>query len=625
MNIAVSRTTLWKQILAALAGGFIIFSAIVIVWMIGYQLAYAGKIFPGVSVAGVDLSGLSPNDAALKLSQTLSYPITGKVLFRDSDRVWVASPAELGMVFDPSASALAAYDFGRKGGLFSALSGQIRARGLGTDVAPVVIFDQRVAYTYLQNIAAQVDQSVVEANLRVEGTNVVSEPGQLGRSLNLDATLVYLAGQLQSFRDGEVPLVIQETSPKLLDVSSQAEAARRILSQPLTVSIPNFREGDPGPWTFDVPIVANMLAVNVVDNAGAVEMQVGLDPNKLRESLNDLKVLVDQNPANARFTFNDSTGQIEPIAASTIGRVMDVEASITAINDALLRGEHTVALSVAEQAPAVADTASGAELGVTQLIAEQTTYFYGSSEARIQNIVAAAERYHGLLVAPGETFSMGNELGDVSLENGFAEALIIYGGRTIKGVGGGVCQVSTTLFRTVFFAGFPVVERYSHAYRVSYYEMDASGSVDPDFAGLDATVYFPLVDFKFQNDTPYWLLMETYVNVSARTITWKIYSTSDGRSVTWETTGPSNVVPPPPPLFEENPDFKVNQISQVDYAAQGADVTVNRTVWRGGQVYFSDQFNTHYEPWQAVCQYGPGTEDPEQAARKNKLCLSPNT
>ncbi|MFN8383615.1 MAG: VanW family protein [Anaerolineales bacterium] len=625
MNRAVSRTNLVKQILAALAGGFIIFSAIAIVWMIGYQLAYAGKIFPGVSVAGVDLSGLSPNDAALKLSQTLSYPITGKVLFRDADRVWVASPAELGMVFDPSASALAAYDFGRKGGLFSALSGQISARGLGTDVAPVVIFDQRVAYTYLQNIAAQVDQSVVEANLRVEGTNVVSEPGQLGRSLNLDATLVYLAGQLQSFRDGEVPLVIQETSPKLLDVSSQAEAARRILSQPLTITIPNFREGDPGPWTFDVPIVANMLAVNVVNNAGVAEMQVGLDPNKLRESLNDLKVLVDQNPANARFTFNDSTGQIEPIAASTIGRVMDVDASITAINDALLRGEHTVALSVAEQAPAVADTASGADLGVTQLIAEQTTYFYGSSEARIQNIVAAAERYHGLLVAPGETFSMGNELGDVSLENGFAEALIIYGGRTIKGVGGGVCQVSTTLFRTVFFAGFPVVERYSHAYRVSYYEMDASGSVDPNFAGLDATVYFPLVDFKFQNDTPYWLLMETYVNVSARTITWKIYSTSDGRSVTWETTGPSNVVPPPPPLFEENPDFKVNQISQVDYAAQGADVTVNRTVWRGGQVYFSDQFNTHYEPWQAVCQYGPGTEDPEQAARKNKLCLSPNT
>jgi len=108
MNRVASRNNLIKQILAALIGGFILFSAIAFVWMIGYQLVYAGKIFPGVSVAGVDLSGLSPNDAALKLSQTLSYPITGKVLFRDADKVWVASPAELGMVFDPSASALAA-------------------------------------------------------------------------------------------------------------------------------------------------------------------------------------------------------------------------------------------------------------------------------------------------------------------------------------------------------------------------------------------------------------------------------------------------------------------------------------------------------------------------------------
>lgn len=619
--LTISQRELPKQILAVLAGGFVLFVSILVVWVLGYQLAYAGRIFPGVSVAGVDLSGLSPNEAALKLSQTLSYPITGKVLFRDGEQVWVASPAELGMVFDASASAMAAYQHGRSGGLFGALSGQVGARGLGADVPPVILFDQRVAYNYLQNIASQVDQSVVEANLRVDGTNVVSEPGRMGRSLSLDATLIYLTSQLQSFRDGEVPLVIQETAPRLLDVSSQAEAARRILSQPLTISIPSYREGDPGPWTFDIVVLANMLSVEVVETNGVTDMRVGLDPAALRPTLEDLKVLVDRNPQNARFVFNDGTGVIEPIAASAIGRVMDVEASITAINEALLRGEHNVNLVVAEQAPAVQDTAIGSELGIVQLVAQQTTYFYGSSEARIQNIVTAAGEYHGLLVAPGETFSMGSVLGDVSLENGYAEALIIYGGRTIKGVGGGVCQVSTTLFRTVFMAGFPVVERYSHAYRVSYYEMDASGSIDTQYAGLDATVYFPLVDFKFKNDTPYWLLMETYVNVSARTLTWKIYSTDDGRSVTWETTGLLNKVPAPEPIFEENPDLGTNQIKQVDYAAEGADVTVTRTVWKGGLVYLTDQFHTHYEPWAAICQYGPGSDSPKQLARKNKICL----
>ncbi|HAX68122.1 MAG TPA: hypothetical protein DCY14_00815 [Anaerolineae bacterium] len=619
--LTISQRELPKQILAVLAGGFVLFVSILVVWVLGYQLAYAGRIFPGVSVAGVDLSGLSPNEAALKLSQTLSYPITGKVLFRDGEQVWVASPAELGMVFDASASAMAAYQHGRSGGLFGALSGQVGARGLGADVPPVILFDQRVAYNYLQNIASQVDQSVVEASLRVDGTNVVSEPGRMGRSLSLDATLIYLTSQLQSFRDGEVPLVIQETAPRLLDVSSQAEAARRILSQPLTISIPSYREGDPGPWTFDIVVLANMLSVEVVETNGVTDMRVGLDPAALRPTLEDLKVLVDRNPQNARFVFNDGAGVIEPIAASAIGRVMDVEASITAINEALLRGEHNVNLVVAEQAPAVQDTAIGSELGIVQLVAQQTTYFYGSSEARIQNIVTAAGEYHGLLVAPGETFSMGSVLGDVSLENGYAEALIIYGGRTIKGVGGGVCQVSTTLFRTVFMAGFPVVERYSHAYRVSYYEMDASGSIDTQYAGLDATVYFPLVDFKFKNDTPYWLLMETYVNVSARTLTWKIYSTDDGRSVTWETTGLLNKVPAPEPIFEENPDLGTNQIKQVDYAAEGADVTVTRTVWKGGLVYLTDQFHTHYEPWAAICQYGPGSDSPKQLARKNKICL----
>lgn len=625
MNRFISRPNPLIQILAALVGGFFIFVGIVFVWTVGYQLAFAGRIFPGISVAGVDVSGLSPNDAALKLSQTLSFPIKGKILFRAGDRVWVASPAELGMVFDPSASALAAYNFGRSGGPFVALAGQIGAGGLGADVSPVLIFDQRVAYTYLQNIAAQVDQPVVEANLQLDGTNVVARPGQVGRLLNLDATLIYLGAQLQSFRDGEVPLVIQEAAPKLLDVSSQADAARRILSQPLTVVVPNAGDADPGPWTYDISVVANMLKVNTAENGGKTELQVGLDLAALQKSLNELKVYVDRQPANARFVFNDDTGQIEPISSSATGRVMDVNASIAAINDALLRGEHTVPLVVGEQQPAVADTAVGADLGITQEVAEHTTYFYGSSSERIQNIVAASGQFHGLLVAPGETFSMGNALGDVSLENGFAEALIIYGGRTIKGVGGGVCQVSTTLFRTVFYAGFPIVERYSHAYRVSYYEKTRSGDVDPGLAGLDATVYFPLVDFKFVNDTPYWMLMETYVNVEARTLTWKIYSTPDGRSVTWETTGPINVVPPPSPVFEENPELKAEQVRQIDYPAQGADVDVTRTVWRNGQVYFSDRFQTHYQPWAAVCEYGPGTEDPIKSAKRKELCLLPKT
>lgn len=617
------RVPVFPQIVAGFVSGLSLFFGILIVWTLGYQLLYAGRIFPGVSVAGVDLSGLTPADAAVKLNQMLSYPITGRVLFKDGEKAWMASPAQLGMVFDPSSSALTAYKLGRSGGLFGALSGQIRAAGRGASVPPVIVFDERVAYQYLSQIASQINQPLQEASLKLEGTNVVATPGQTGRELKIDATLIYLTARLQTFTDGEVQLVVQEIPPQILDVSAQAETARQILSQPLTLAIPNAVQGDPGPYIYNPEVLANMIAVQRVQDGDQTGVQVALSPKALRDLLVPVKDQVDRLPLDAKFIFNDETRQLELMQDSKVGRSVDVDASIKSINESIGRGEHTATLVINEEQPRVAATATAQDLGITQLVSSETSYFYGSSAERIQNIQAAAKQFHGILVAPGETFSMGQYLGDVSLENGFAEALIIYGGRTIKGVGGGVCQVSTTLFRTVFFGGYPIVERYSHAYRVSYYEMTASGSVDTSLAGMDATVYFPLVDFKFTNDTQYWILMETYVDVSARTLTWKFYSTSDGRTVTWETTGLTNVVPAPEPVFEENPELGKNEIKQVDWAAKGADVTVTRTVWKDGAVLYQDPITTHYEPWRAVCQYGPDSKNPEKLAEENNLCRNP--
>ncbi len=614
------RVPIVPQIVAALFSGVSLFFIVILTWTLGYQLLYAGRIFPGVSVAGVDLSGLPPADAALKLNQTLTYPVNGKILFRDQEKAWVASPAQLGMVFDPTASAMSAYRLGRSGGLFEALSGQIRARAHGAYVQPVIVFDQRVAYQYLRQISQQVDQPMREAGLSLEGTNVVATPGQIGRELKMDATVIYLGAQLQTFSDGEVPLVIQEIQPQIIDVSAQAEVARQILSQSLTITVPNASATGPGPFVYDVQVLANMLGVQNTQSG----VQVVLNSNGVTEMLEPIKTRTDRPAKDAKFIFNDETRQLEAIEESQTGLVVDVDASVKAINEALLRGEHTVPLVVVEDQPQIPSTATGAELGITELLWSETSYFYGSSTERIQNIQAAASRFHGVLVPPGEIFSMGETMGDVSLESGFAEALIIYGGRTIKGVGGGVCQVSTTLFRTVFNAGFPIIERYSHAYRVSYYEMTASGAVDPRLAGLDATVYFPLVDFKFKNDSPYWILMETYVNVNARTLTWKFYSTKDGRSVVWDTTGPADIVPAPSPLFEENPELGKNEMKQVDWAANGADVTVTRTVYQNGGVLFQDQVTTHYEPWQAVCQYGPDSKKPEKLADEKNLCRNPS-
>jgi len=616
------RVPLFPQVVAAFISGFTLFFAIIILWTLGYQLVYAGRIFPGVSVAGVDLSGMVPSDAAVKLNQALSFSTTGKILFRDGEKAWMATPAELGMVFDPSSSAVTAYKLGRSGGLFGALSGQMRAGGAGVSVPPVIVFDERVAHHYLTQISTQINQPLLEASLKLEGTNVVTQPGQIGRELKIDATMVYLAGQLQTFSDGEVPLVVQELQPQILDVSAQADTARQILSQPLTLTVPNASGVDSGPYVYNPEVIANLIVAQRAQDGDQQSVQVVLNPRGLRDLLVPVKTQVDRLPSDAKFIFNDQTLQLEVMQESSVGRELDIDASIKSINEAVARGEHTVSLVINEAQPRVAATATGQELGITQLIWSETSYFYGSSAERMQNIEAAARQYHGLLVAPGETFSMGEHLGDVSLDNGFAEALIIYGGRTIKGVGGGVCQVSTTLFRTVFNAGFPIVERTPHAYRVSYYEQNASGGIDPRLAGLDATVYFPLVDFKFTNDSPYWILMETYMGSGS--LTWKFYSTSDGRSVTYDTSGPTNVVSAPSPLFEENPELKKNEMKQVDWAANGADVNVTRTVWKNGAVYFQDTVTTHYEPWQAICQYGPDSKNPEKLAEEKNLCHGPS-
>ncbi|HEU4745177.1 MAG TPA: VanW family protein, partial [Anaerolineales bacterium] len=446
------RVPIFPQVVAAFVSGITLFFAVIIIWTLGYQLLYAGRIFPGVSVAGVDLSGMSPSAAAVKLNQALSFSTMGKILFRDGEKAWIATPAELGMVFDPSSSAVTAYKLGRSGGLFGALSGQIRAGGAGVSVPPVIIFDERVAHQYLTQISTQVNQPLMEASLKLEGTNVVTQPGQVGRELKIDATMVYLAGQLQTFSDGEVPLVVQELQPQLLDVSAQADTARQILSQPLTLTVPNATGVDSGPYIYNPEVVATLIVAQRVQNGDQQAVQVVLNPRGLRDLLVPVKTQVDRLPSDAKFIFNDQTLQLDVMQESSVGRELDIDASIKAINEVVARGEHTVSLVINEAQPRVAATATGQELGITQLIWSETSYFYGSSAERMQNIEAAAKQYHGLLVAPGETFSMGEHLGDVSLDNGFAEALIIYGGRTIKGVGGGVCQVSTTLFRAVFNA-----------------------------------------------------------------------------------------------------------------------------------------------------------------------------
>jgi vancomycin resistance protein YoaR len=599
-----SRSSIVRQILSAIALGFGVMLALSLLWILGINLFYANRVLPGVTLNGISLGGKSKQEAIQAIAADYSFPQNGHILLQAGKDTWMVSPAQLGVYLDSENTAKQALAFGRTNPLQ-----MIESSLFGYPISPTFIFDQHVALQYLTGLSGLINQPVKEASLSIENAQVTVIQGQPGRVLDLAASLQSISAQVQKMQDGIVILTVTEAQPKVLDVSQQGEQVKAILSQPFTLSLPaSASQPAAGPWAIAPADLAGLLTFSETQANESTAITVEINKPLMRAYLQTLEANIDQAAQNARFVFNDDTSQLEVIQNSVQGRTLNLDQSIENINDAVLKGDHSTDLAVDVTQPEVPDTKTGADLGITQLVETYTSYFRGSHDERVQNIQTAAKSFHGLLIAPGGTLSMADVLGNISLDNGYAEAPIIIGNQTIQGVGGGVCQVSTTLFRTAFFAGYPIVERHAHAYRVGYYEQTASGH-DASLAGLDATVFVPLVDFKFTNDTPYWLLMETYVNTTNYSLTWKFYSTSDGRTVDWNTTGLTNIVDPPDPQYIENPELSAGTIKQTDYAVQGADVEVDRTVTRGGQVLYSDKFVTQYEPWPDIFEYGPGTEN----------------
>jgi vancomycin resistance protein YoaR len=586
--------------------GLAVFFLLILLAIGAFQVVFSGRIFPGVSVSGIEVGGLTPAAAAKLLGGKINYPQTGKLALTGQGMAWQATPSDIGVYINLQDTASNAFAVGRTGSLVTRLAEQFGSVYYGHPAALAIILDQRSAFEYLTGLAKQIDVSETDAGVSVQGTQVVVRDAVTGIHLDREASLKTLTGQVQTLSDGVVPLTITEVKPIVIDVGQQAEQARNLLAEPFLLTLPAGESDSQHTFSIQPGELAAMLDFQPASKRDDGTLKLELDPMKLTAYLTQIANGLKRQPLNTRFTFNDTTRQLEVIQPAVIGRDLDISATQKAIREKINSGGHSVDLVFRYTKPAVTDDMTGVQLGITELTESQTSYFRGSSSERISNIKTAAGQFHGLLIAPGENFSMASALGNISLDNGYTEALIIVGDKTIKGVGGGVCQVSSTLFRTVFFAGLPITERHPHAYRVGYYEQ-TSGGHDPSLAGLDATVFVPLVDFKFTNDTPYWILMETYTSPTYGTLTWKFYSTRDGRTVQWSTSGPTNIVEPPDDLYRENPDLQQGEIKQLEYRAQGAEVTVNREVTRDGKPWFSDSYFTHYEPWQAIFEYGPGT------------------
>jgi vancomycin resistance protein YoaR len=591
--------------------GLVLLFMLLIVLVALFQIGFRDRVMPGVSAYGVDLTGLTREQARAALEAQFTYADRAVFTARDGDRFWQASARELGVAFDAAAAAEQVFAVGRGDGLLFNLFNQGLAWLNGARITPIVRYDQAAAAAWLARIAAEVDRPAVDARLHIDGMTITTVPAEDGRWLDIPATLARLDEALTRLSPGgEVPLVIHTTPPIAFDAEAAANKARIALSGPLLL-VAELADGAPaGPWQASVDQIAALLrVVRVQDGRGGFRYDVTADMSAFRGYLESLAAGLLGLPENARYDFDDATGNLFVIQSSRNGRTLNVDETIRRMNDAVFSVSRTVPLAFDYILPPYHSGLTATDLDIRELIGRGRTSFAGSTQARRANIAQSAARFNGLIIAPGEVFSFNSYLGDITPEEGYIASKIIVGGRTVDGVGGGVCQVSTTMFQAAFYAGYPIVERYAHSYRVAYYER-------LEGIGMDAAIYKPTpddspfaqeLDLRFLNDTPYHMLIEMSFIPDRDELEFRFYSTSTGRQVVKQGPQVMNERPPAETRYEPNPSLRPGEIVQVDYPANGAEVRVTRLILdASGAEIRRDLFYSNYQPWGAIYQVAPG-------------------
>ena len=462
---------------------------------------------------------------------------------------------------------------------------------------PAIVFDEPSVRAAVTVLAAQFDRPMQDAMVTIEGSSVFLTEPRTGRMLDQDTAVAELI-EAATFgawpiRNIDIPVAI--TEPIVVDAEGAYRTASWLLESPIELRAFNQT------WAMPPERIAPVIGTAVID--GRIALTV--DPLQLEALLQPITDTVSRTAQNARFNFDDATKSLAVIEPGSTGRTINVERTAERLLELPNPGARRLQVAIDFVTPEIPDAMTADALGIRELIHSETSYFAGSSPDRVHNIDIAAERFNGALIPPDSVFSFNEQIGDITVETGYKETLIILDGATADGIGGGVCQVSTTLFRAAFWSGLPIVDRTAHGYRVGYYEQGAP-------MGLDATVYRPVLDFKFKNDTPAWILIETETDRAKMSVTFRFYGTDPGRNV--EMDGPivSATTPAPPARVEVDPSLPPGASSVVELQRSGASVTVKRVISGGdiGAEPIEDTFYSVYRPTGALTMVGPALDVP---------------
>ena len=307
-----------------------------------------------------------------------------------------------------------------------------------------------------------------------------------------------------------------------------------------------------------------------------------------------------QSAKNALFKFEN--GRVIAFAQEVYGQKIDEEKFYQLLEKEIKQiGEKNkktinINLPIEKIEPEIKLTSIN-NFGIEEKIGEGKSDYSGSIAERIHNLILAASKFNGVLIPPQKTLSFNETVGDISQLTGYKPAYIIKDGKTILGDGGGVCQVSTTLFRTALNAGLEIVERHPHAYRVSYYENDSK-------PGFDATVFAPSIDLKIKNNTPAYILIETEIDKEKNLLYFYLFGKKDKRSVEISTPLIWDISAPLPPKYQDDPTLKKGVVKQIDFPAWGAKSSFNYKVYLNNKLIIDEKFFSSYRPWQAVYLVG---------------------
>ncbi len=477
-----------------------------------------------------------------------------------------------------------------------AVASVIRIEQPGGQSHAVASIDMTALQNLLAPLAHQLELAPREASFAlVSGKLVVVSPGVTGRSLNVAATAEAIQQNLESGKY-MVPVVTTNSRPALLglaDVASLQAELSRVTTTPLTVKTPNKQ------WTLSPADLAGLIQLNSsLDESGAPKLALSLNMPMAQSLVASYAKEANQVPIDAKVTWTN--GKLATSTSSQDGITVDQTAAVQGLLAAMEGTARTYALPATVQ-PAKISQTTLASLGITDVIATGTSNFAYSPPERIVNIKRGSQLINDTLIAPDQVFSFDDTVGEISTDTGFDTGLIIADHRTAEGVGGGICQVSTTVFRAALWAGLPIVERHDHAYAVPYYTQGGY----PE--GFDATIFSPQLDLKFKNDTGAYMLIEVSVDTSTANMAVTLYGTPTGRKVQLVDGPIYNVKPHPADLRQPDPTLPKGVVKQVDWSHDGFDTYINRVVTLNGNVTSRDTFKTHADPWQAVYLIGTGT------------------